>query len=350
MENFINQKAEDFASMESFQNWYLKNDNEAIAFWDDWIATNPQMQNEIDQAISILKNLEFQALRPKEDEAQHSWNTLKDRLDPESDAKIIKIDGIEGNGFFKRQYFLGIAAIITLLLVSVFVFYSFFENDSEFYVTKFGETISVTLPDNSVVTLNSNSTLKYNKEWESDEERMVWLNGEAYFSVVHTETKQKFSVITSNGVKVEVLGTEFNVNKRNGRTRVVLKSGKVKLSINKPDIQEEMVMKPGELVEVRDTSRAVVKRLVNPEVYTSWRCKKLVFDNTSLNEIVDLLEESYGLTVEVSNAELLRKQISGSVPGNNTTLLMDGLSEAFDLDIVWTKSHVKIKSKLLFSK
>lgn len=343
MENFINQKAEDFASMESFQNWYLKNDDEAIAFWDEWITTNPQMQNEIDQAISILKNLEFQALRPKADEVKHSWNTFKDRLNPKSDAKIIKIT--EGKRSFKREYYLGIAATITLLLASVFVFHSFFQDDSEFYVTKFGETISVTLPDNSVVTLNSNSTLKYNKEWGGNEERMVWLNGEAYFSVVHTETDQKFSVITSNGVKVEVLGTEFNVNRRNGRTRVVLKSGKVKLSINKPNIQEEMVMKPGELVEVMDTSRAVVKRLVNTEVYTSWRCKKLVFDNTSLNEIVDLLEESYGLTVEVSNAELLRKQISGSVPSNNTNLLMDGLSEAFDLDIVWTKNHVKIKSK-----
>ena len=43
MENFINQNAEGFAAMESFQNWYSKSDEKAIAFWDDWITKNPQI-------------------------------------------------------------------------------------------------------------------------------------------------------------------------------------------------------------------------------------------------------------------------------------------------------------------
>ena len=346
MEKFINQKAEDFAAMESFQNWYLRNDEEAISFWSAWIKSNPHRQEDIEGAIALLKGLNFSKDLPGKNQVDASWQHFEDLLGETAiDSNQEVEETSKGQILFRRQYYFRIAATVALIFISVVVLKFYLDDTSSYYETNYGETMSITLPDNSVVTLNSNSSIHFANEWQRDEDRIVWLDGEAYFSVVHMINDQKFNVMTSNGLIVEVLGTEFNVNKRNGRTRVVLKSGKVKLNIDKAEVHEEMIMQPGELVEVSDTSRTIVKRLVNPEVYTSWRCKKLVFDNTSLEEIVSLLEESYGLTVEVPNAHLLEKQISGSVPSNNTNLLMEGLSEAFNLDIVWSKNHVKIMSR-----
>ena len=50
---------------------------------------------------------------------------------------------------------------------------------------------TILLPDSSLITLNANSTLSYNNNWNSTAPRKVWLNGEAYFSVTHQQNNQK---------------------------------------------------------------------------------------------------------------------------------------------------------------
>ncbi|NMM47207.1 FecR family protein [Marinigracilibium pacificum] len=64
---------------------------------------------------------------------------------------------------------------------------------------------AVTLPDSSVVYLNHNSKISYDEDFE---ERIVNLEGEAFFDVVPGDTR--FKVVTENG-EVEVEGTSFNV-------------------------------------------------------------------------------------------------------------------------------------------
>jgi ferric-dicitrate binding protein FerR (iron transport regulator) len=70
------------------------------------------------------------------------------------------------------------------------------------------------LPDNSTVILNANSSLRYQENWEAELLREVWVDGEAFFSVVHTHNHQRFRVNVTDDLKVEVLGTEFNVKDR----------------------------------------------------------------------------------------------------------------------------------------
>jgi len=345
MGKFINQNAEELAASESFQDWYFSKNNEAIEFWERWIHNNPNREKEVENAKIILSKLNFISTPVSQHQIDNSWDKLSGKIQRiEDDFKIVAIS--RGSKVVKRKFnVLHIAAAVTLLIASVFALHIYTDQQSNFHHTAFGETISITLPDNSVVTLNSNSSLRYDSEWKEGQDRTVWLNGEAYFSVVHTDTDEKFHVITSDDFMIEVLGTEFNVKKRKGKTSVVLKSGKVKLNIDNPQIKEELFMQPGEFVEFKEASKSVVKKVVNPEVFISWKCKKLVFENTSLKEVILILEENYGLRVEVSDNKLLEKKVSGSVPSNNTRLLMEGLSEVFDLNIVWTKKQVKIQNR-----
>lgn len=75
--------------------------------------------------------------------------------------------------------------------------------------TSIGENKTLTLSDGTKVTLNANTSLSYPEEF-TGESREVSLRGEAFFDVSHNPDKP-FMVATGNGMKIQVLGTEFNV-------------------------------------------------------------------------------------------------------------------------------------------
>jgi len=111
---------------------------------------------------------------------------------------------------------------ISFLLVFSFVFFSCSQE-----TVKSGDSYEgVELPDNSIVYLNHNSSISYDKDFES---RKVELTGEAYFNVTKGETP--FTITTSMG-EVSVLGTEFNVKLDDEELDVEVESGTVELTTN----------------------------------------------------------------------------------------------------------------------
>lgn len=242
---------------------------------------------------------------------------------------------------------LKIAAVITVALMITWLTYDLFNENSTLvsHATTYGQTILVILPDSSQVTLNGNSSIRYANNWNQRNTREVWLTGEAFFSVRHTHTQQKFRVNTSDHFNVEVLGTEFNVYNRNTKTRVVLNSGKVTLNMQESNKQNQITMKPGELVEFKNNPSKYVKRGVNAEVYSSWINKKLILENTSFREIALLLEETYGLSVVVPEQSFYEERFSGIVPCQNADMLLHALSLSFNLNIQKTGNQVKFQTK-----
>ncbi len=238
--------------------------------------------------------------------------------------------------------YLRVAAVFIGLLVLAISYQLFFQNNKVVLTTGYGEVATFYLPDNSKVILNGNSTLEYTP-WNTTENRQVILQGEAYFSVKHTQNHQKFLVNVPGKMQVEVLGTEFNVTSRRNNSRVVLNSGKVKLHI--PVAKQEIVMQPGEMVEIVPRTAKVAKTKVNPEKYSSWSSQLLVLDKTSLREIVAILEDTYGLQVTVADTSLLRHTFSGRVPKQDEEVLLLSLSKAFDLKITKDNKRLTIQKE-----
>jgi len=87
------------------------------------------------------------------------------------------------------------------------------------------QTQAVSLPDGSVVLLNQNSELEYQKDFS---DRQVTLRGEAFFKV--QKAKEPFVVSTSNG-QITVLGTSFNVKEDDQQLEVEVETGSVQLKV-----------------------------------------------------------------------------------------------------------------------
>lgn len=205
-------------------------------------------------------------------------------------------------------------------------------SDTLRYATQFGETKKMFLPDGTSVDLNANSELRYSETWQDDSIREVWLVGEAFFSVVHTQDHRKFVVHTSHDFSVEVLGTQFNVNSRGEKATVVLNSGKVKINTPK-QVKAQWVMQPGELVEYEIESHQINQKTVDTTLYTSWRNNLLLFKNTPLSEIGLLISDNYGYEVTFNNDRLSQLQFTGSNPADQLDLLLKTLSWSFNLNI-----------------
>lgn len=236
-----------------------------------------------------------------------------------------------------------IAAVVTMLLMLSGMGYRLFlYAPDEVRQTGFGQTATVTLPDESVVMLNGNSSIRYKKDWSSDAIREVWLEGEGFFKVMPMANHQKFVVHTADKVNVEVLGTTFTVAKRRLGTRVVLNTGKVRLNLQQgEDRPASVILEPGDLVQVKHNTKALEKRRVDPNAYSAWTKQRIVFKNTPLREVIALLEETYGLQIVVSDTALYNRKISGSTPINkNFNMFFTGLEQTFDLKITHEQNRV----------
>lgn len=251
----------------------------------------------------------------------------------EPEAKVVRM---------RRAGYVKVAAAVIGLLALAISYKLFFRQNTVVLTTGYGEIATFTLPDSSKVTLNGNSVLEYTR-WNTTQNREVTLQGEAFFSVKHTQNHQKFLVNVPGKMQVEVLGTEFNVTSRRNDSRVVLNSGKVRLHL--PTLEQEIIMQPGEMVELVPSRAKVAKTKVNPEKYSSWSSKLLVLDKTSLRELVTILEDTYGLQVTVADSGLLHHTFSGRVPKQDVQVLLLSLSKAFDLKITRNNNKIIIQKE-----
>ena len=176
------------------------------------------------------------------------------------------------------------------------------------------------LPDGTTGWLNSNSSIKYNGNFNSD--RNVTLTGEAYFDV-HKDTKRPFKVNT-NEVIITVLGTRFNIasyeNEKN--VEVVLEEGK--LICTDKDMNKSYIMKPNDLIVYDKTLKDFSTEEVEPQKYLSWTEGKLVFRNDPLDVIARRLERWYNVDVKINGT--IKEDFS-----LHATFIGDGLEEVLGL-------------------
>ncbi len=155
-----------------------------------------------------------------------------------------------------------------------------------------GGTYQVTLPDGSKVWLNAASTLRYPSRF-ADGERRVEIDGEAYFSVAK-DTHAPF-VVWSRDQRVDVLGTEFNINAYADEPAV--KTTLVEGAVQIVNQQSKLVkrLRPGEQSIVRGSDTE--KQPVDVTEYVSWRDGRFNFEGKSLPEVMRELERWYDFRV-----------------------------------------------------
>ncbi len=268
------------------------------------------------------------------------FRAIREKNETLQEGKIRKIGVPQTIWYRVAAAFIGI-----LILGSAYLAYQNFRDDTIRYATEYGEIQTIVLPDGSEVVLNANSHLQYSADWQTSADRQVWLEGEAYFSVIHTQDDQRFLVHTAD-LSVEVLGTEFNVSKRREDTQVVLASGKVKVAIPHPSDTTQVLMQPGELVNYSSDDQKIAQQMVNTELHTAWKNRKFMLDNTSLGEIALFLEDYYGFEVALSD-ELkgLRLSATAEFTTEDEEVILSAISEIYNIQVQRNGKRLTLERK-----
>jgi transmembrane sensor len=274
--------------------------------------------------------------------SEEDRNALKANIFAETRLRISQLSktGSAKTRMLRPWVYRAAAAVAILASISIIIYWNAYR--MTVIRTGFGERMAITLPDQSQVTLNGNSTLRYNSDWNDQHNREVWIDGEGFFAVQHTHNHQKFIVHTSGQLNVEVLGTKFNVKSREEKSEVMLTEGKVKLDM--PDSKTAPVfLKPGELATMAD--KKLSKRVVRQKQYTSWLNYTLIFDRTALRDVAALLKDTYGLDVTFTEEELQTRELSGEISAAHVEDILLAIAETFNLKVERDGQAVTISPK-----
>lgn len=189
-----------------------------------------------------------------------------------------------------------IAATLLLLIASGFIINYFLFTSRDIQFETADNTLEITLPDGSQVTLNRYSELAYNPDY-GKQERRVRIKGEGFFDV--ERNPQKTFVIEINKATVEVLGTSFNVRGyETENLEVVVKTGTVKLSA--PEKNRNIILKAGERgVYEKDTKN--LTQVTNTDLnFLAWKTRKIIFEESDLRSVVESINRIYGSDIRIA--------------------------------------------------
>ncbi len=187
----------------------------------------------------------------------------------------------------------------------------------------------IMLPDSTVVTLNAWSEIKYPRKFKK-KNREVSFKGEAFF-VVKPDKTRPFRIKTSE-LKIEVLGTSFNVNSREKEkeTEIVVSTGKVSVNLLE-DESNKIILQAGDKGAFEKDSETLVKKLNNDINYAAWKTRKLVFINESFGEIIKTIEKVYFKKIVVTNKSLLDCRITATFDQLSFEAVLTILESTLDL-------------------
>lgn len=167
----------------------------------------------------------------------------------------------------------------------------FAENSLNTLIVPYGKRSTLTLSDGSKVWLNSGSVLEFPAQFTGNAREIHLASGEMYIEV--SPDKQKLFRVRTSDFQVKVHGTKFNVATYGDSPQsIVLVAGSVSLqSQNQP----EVFLSPNEQAVYADNETFHTKQ-VDVNRFISWKDGYLEFDNTPMAEVLKQIERYYNLS------------------------------------------------------
>ena len=176
-----------------------------------------------------------------------------------------------------------------------------------FYKAPLGHRIMRSFPDGSKIWLNAGSTVRISKNF-SGKTREVYLQGEAFFDVVH-DAKKPF-VIHTGEITTQVLGTAFNVNAYPQKEiSVVVLRGLVGV---KDEHRLLGLVKPDQQLKYDRKTKTSSSGQINAHLLTSWMRNELQLNNVSMKDAAETLARWYNVKIVFNNVSLKGSSFTAS--------------------------------------
>ena len=272
---------------------------------------------------------------------QEEWEKMKVKMRTSGYGYVFRNKTIKERNF--TFYFVRIAAVLLIGLFLGITGILINRNLGYISYTTDETTMTAQLPDGSQVTLNSNSSLRIQKEFRSDQ-RVVDLVGEAYFEV--TPDSSRPFIVNADRIEIKVLGTSFNVNayQDDSRIEVIVNTGQVAVT-REGETTERIILKPGNRGIFNKSDQSLIISVNKDPNFLSWKTKQLVFEGKTLEEIIITINKIYHSNILITGDSLKKKRVTTSFNDQSLDAILNVLSATLDLNIREKNGDIVLSKK-----
>lgn len=236
----------------------------------------------------------------------------------------------------KVRRWIGIAASVMLMTGGMWFYFAPLTTNTIQLITR-TETRTDSLPDGSVITLNRFSRFEYPSKFSGGVRRVTLDTGEAFFSVAHSKAKP-FLIIAGPAL-IRVVGTSFNVKYKKGSVEVIVETGIVQVS-NKHQL---VLLHPGDKLTIKQGSENLKKQRNPDQLYTWYRQRKFIADDTPLWRMIEVLNEAYDSHIVIGRKELYNLPLNTSFEDVSLDKVLDVISRTFKLTVEKKNGQIILK-------
>ena len=349
---------EDFLIDDTFQKYCSGENNSCIQYWEQYIVNHPEQLETIQHAKRL-----YQVLVGNKPAVNERLEHMKARLKEEKNELSIFS--------WHLSHLFRIAAVLALFGFAYFWYTQFYSKRIEpldqfvaaqIFETKKGEKKTFDLPDGTTITLNSDSKLELDKDF-NDHARHVYLTGEGFFEV--KKDKEKPFVVYANDFDISVLGTTFNVKSypNDGTSEAFLVEGLIEMR-SKGINENSMIIKPNQKIILyknqfieakkdpavkKEALKSNVKEIKiqdfsvdEPAVSSkeiAWKDNRLEIMDQDFESLRHTLERWYDVDIEIKNRNLEDYRFTATFSKENINQVLNALQkvEPFNYEIYGRK-------------
>ena len=260
-------------------------------------------EDEGEQLLKMTKQVDLY-FDLKKYPVEQAWGKVESRIHNRISSGNTIIRKFISNPMYRFAAAILIAAI---LLVSGYeVFYNPSATEVMLELTTANKVLNTfTLPDGTLVTLNSDTKVFYPKKF-GRKTREISIEGEAFFEV--KPNKNKPFIIHAGKAQIKVVGTSFSVSAypETKLVEVIVQTGKVQVMNKMAETlqTEELILTPGDKGTLVYESKTLQKTTNQDPNFLAWKTHNLIFKATSLREVIDNLEKVYKVNISLADPKL----------------------------------------------
>ena len=332
--------------------WHVRFENgevdESDSAYLDWLAAAPEHRDAMARAQAVSYLFAGQAAAPeivkmRRDALHRSARTAAGRW------AVFRLGG-------KRWAAAGLAACAVALIVAPIAYQTASGPDpaetivaaAQSYETGIAETRTVTLADNSRVSLDATTQIEV--AYGPEARDIELLRGQAHFDVAH-DPMRPFRV-TAGDQTVIATGTAFNVEMVGDQVLVTLLEGEVVVretapsggentpeapDVVAPERVPSITLSPGQQLSARRRADAapsvpMVDETANLEKANAWRQGRVFLDGDSLGSAVARMNRYSRIRISVADDALEELRMSGVFNAGDTDAFIEAVESYFPVD------------------
>ena len=277
--------------------------------------------------------------------SENAWKKVQEKIQKKSASRKLMFGKIFLNPIMRVA-----ASVLVIVFLSVAGYELFLNKEASIQMVEISSTDLIvktfTLPDGSLVSLNSDTKLKYPRKFGKNT-REVIIEGEAFFEV--KPNKNKPFIIHAGNAQIKVLGTSFNVCAYPSEklVEIIVKTGKVQVlnKTNETKQNNELILNPGDKGTLEYSSNALLKTTNQDPNFLSWKTRVLIFRATSLGEVISNLEKVYKVNISLADPKLNELLLTAQFNDYSLDFILKVIETTFRMETQKINGQYIIKAK-----